>query len=102
MRHARQNSQAAAAGSTLTVGQSMETLSLFSELEVPGELKAANSIEAPHSSPPNHDPLVRAQKLAKKMPYLPKKRGERQRAGKAICRLLLASLHESGSTDNRH
>ncbi len=39
------------------------------------------------------DPLQAAQQLARKMPYLPRRKGERERAGHAIFRLLLASLH---------
>ncbi len=39
------------------------------------------------------DPLHAAQLLARKMPYLPRRKGERERAGHAIFQLLLASLH---------
>ena len=59
----------------------------------PAATRTTSETPVTPSADASADPLQAAQQLARKMPYLPRRRGERERAGHAIFRLLLASLH---------
>ena len=69
---------------------------LFDELKPEAPIAKERSPSKKRRGRTTADPLRQAQKLARKMPYLKRGHGERDRAGRAICQLLLASLDAPG------